>query len=544
VTPDVRVRRCSLTIRRRTGWSWGDGADPYVEAALAGLEAALASALVEAGVDEPLDAVIEGPVRLQVGGDGVVSMASWTRLVEQLRELPAAEPAGASEGEPDDAEAEPAPDTPDRPGAAPVVAARASLAVTLARWSTAGQLARVVRSWPDAVLRAWVAAVTAAAEDGEERATPAALDPAAVGLIAGGVLGEQGPPPSEREAGERLLVVIGALAAALGGRMPDERTQAVARERVAGEGERLPVPRPEPRRPAPGAPDEVAPAAPEQRTAEPSLAVAPAQVVPALPLLVLAELSRIGYLHALAAAAGVAGLPGGGAALGAALAGKTLPPPARGWDREPAQTEAIALAAGRAPDWVPAGLAAVALREDALLPPLAAALQGAYAEGRSAHDEVVVTGGPHGLICGEAEGLLPAAWVTTDDELEAALSSLGDPPVRRGDDFLLLADALGERLALPRTGAAALERHLGAAAGTALGLLATDLWGGADDEPPTPLLALERLADLDARVEATPGGVVVGLPRGQRWLDLRRAGLLAPYVVPWLPGGRLEIATW
>ena len=48
-----------------------------------------------------------------------------------------------------------------------------------------------------------------------------------------------------------------------------------------------------------------------------------------------------------------------------------------------------------------------------------------------------------------------------------------------------------------------LDRHLGAAAGTALGLIAHNLWG-APGMTTTPLLALERLGDLEVRQRAVP----------------------------------------
>jgi hypothetical protein len=176
-----------------------------------------------------------------------------------------------------------------------------------------------------------------------------------------------------------------------------------------------------------------------------------------------------------------------------------------------------------------------------VVPPLASALAAAYAEGRSAHDEVLIWSGHGGVVCGEAAGTMPAAWVESEAEVEAVLAALGNPPVRRGDGFAPFARTLGKRRALPRRSAPALERHLGAAAGTALGMLASELWPESD---PTPLLALERLGDLEARVTLTPESLVASIPRGRRWLDLRRAGLLEYSPVSWLPGGRLEIGTW
>ena len=546
MTVDVRVRRCSLTVRRRTGWSWGAGPEPYVEAALAGLEAALESALAEAGVDPAHDVVVDTPVRLEIGSDGVVSMASWTTLVDLLREIPggsAGRVQRAGEGSPPETLTPPAGDAHDRAEAEPA-AAGAGLGRLLARWSETGQLERIAAAWPEQVLREWLAAI---ADPGRAGAAPlggrpAALPEDAVALIADTIAAGVAPPASERAGAERLLVLLGALAAALGGRLPDRATQALARARV--DDHEPPVDAPAAADPDAASAVALMPGSTVQRGTAGPLTSGTAQLVPALPLLVLAALARIGYVDAVAVAAEVAALPGGGAALGAALAGKTLPTPRRGWDRTPAEASAIALAAARPPEWVPAALSAVALREDALLPPLASALQAAYAAGRSTRDEVVVSSGAQGLVCGETDGLLPVAWVWTEAELDAVLRSLGDPPVRRGDEFIALSQALGEQLALPRTGAAALERHLGAAVGTGLALLAIDLWGREGAEVTSPLMALERLADLEARVQPTAAALAVGIPRGQRWLDLKRCGLLDWFAVPWMPGGRLEIVTW
>jgi len=186
-------------------------------------------------------------------------------------------------------------------------------------------------------------------------------------------------------------------------------------------------------------------------------------------------------------------------------------------------------------------LASVAAHEQALLAPLAGALAAAYAEGWSANVPLLVSTGPEGIVCGEEDGLFPAAWVESEAELADVRRALGDPPVRGGDDFGALARTLHERRSVP--GAPALERHLGAAAGTALGLIARTLWGGNGRET-SPLLALERLGDLEALVRCEPDGVIAAIPRGQRWLDLQRGGLLELFTIPWLPGARLEIGTW
>jgi hypothetical protein len=542
VATDVRVRLCTLTIRRTDGWSWGPGPEPYIEAALAGVQAAIEAAITEAGIAPGEDVRLEDPVQLEVGGDGTVTEESWTALVEQLRARAA--PARGTDVVAHEGAGVAVREAAGLPAAAPsgevaIDEAAGALARTLGRWSRAGQTARIVGGWPAELVRTWVDAIADAARrpfaHGEP--APAALGADAVAMIAEGVLGRGPPGRSGREAADRVLILLAAIIATLGDRLPDAGTQALAWERVAAGGEAPPVLRPA---------TALAARAAEVERAEASAATRPEpplpDVVPALPLLVLAQLAQIGYVDAMVAAAAAAGLSGGAGALGAAVAGKVLPPPGHGWSREPAEAAAVAYASGGSAAHVDEELAALAAHDSALAAPLASALQAAYAESRSANDPLLVWTGEPGTLCGEEEGLLPAAWVADEGELRAALDALGRPPVRHGAAFAALAHDLHGRRALPGHDAPALERALGAAAGTALGLIGLHLSGlsGA----PSPLLALERLADLEGRVEAGPAGLVVSVPRGQRWLDLGRARLLELFHVPWMPGGRLEVGSW
>ena len=89
-----------------------------------------------------------------------------------------------------------------------------------------------------------------------------------------------------------------------------------------------------------------------------------------------------------------------------------------------------------------------------------------------------------------------------------------------------------ERAAVPLAASPALGRSLLLAAGLGLGTLAWTLWR--EREPTDPLLALERFADLSARVSFEPHRVRVRLPLGPRHSDLSAHGLLADVRgVPW-----------
>lgn len=90
-----------------------------------------------------------------------------------------------------------------------------------------------------------------------------------------------------------------------------------------------------------------------------------------------------------------------------------------------------------------------------------------------------------------------------------------------------------ERAALAPARDSRLELSLTLAASLALGTIAWTLFR--QREYATPLLALERFADLEARVRFTERHVRVRLPLGRRRSDLEAAGLLADVRgVPWL----------
>ncbi|GGR38725.1 hypothetical protein [Streptomyces netropsis] len=89
--------------------------------------------------------------------------------------------------------------------------------------------------------------------------------------------------------------------------------------------------------------------------------------------------------------------------------------------------------------------------------------------------------------------------------------------------------------------APALERTVTLAASCALADLAWQLWS--DREPTDPVCALDRFADLGARVFFHDGTVEVRLPLGPRHADLYRHRLLPDVPdVPWL-GGRTVVFT-
>jgi len=320
-----------------------------------------------------------------------------------------------------------------------------------------------------------------------------------------------------------------------------------------------------------------------------------ADVASALPFLLLGPLAQTGYLSALTPALQAVGLESQTAAFATALAYTVLGPPERAWRRQPKDAAAAAAFAGLdAPVPGPA-LTEFARAAGPALPALDAVVTGALAEGHTAGEPLVLVGAEGsadgGLLLVDREGSFPLAWTDAVAGLLPAWRMCGSPPVlvaptavgalrglaaagaafvvatppgrgerwRRlpphrlwtnSDDPALarhassyrqaidiaaeLVQALArERAAVPLAAGPALGRSLLLAAGLGLGTLAWTLWR--EREPSDPLLALERFADLSARVSFEPHRVRVRLPLGPRHSDLSAHGLLADvHGVPWL----------
>ena len=97
------------------------------------------------------------------------------------------------------------------------------------------------------------------------------------------------------------------------------------------------------------------------------------------------------------------------------------------------------------------------------------------------------------------------------------------------------------RPSVARASLPGLERLTTLSASVALGILSWKLWSTRGRT--TPQLALERFSDLDARVRFDSESVIVRLPMGRRYQELRDSGLLQPVGgVPWFTGRRVEFS--
>ena len=324
------------------------------------------------------------------------------------------------------------------------------------------------------------------------------------------------------------------------------------------------------------------------------VATAVADVGCALPFLLLGPLAQAGYLSALEPALQPVGLQAETAAFAAALAYTVLGSLERGWRRQPEDLAGAAAFAGLASPVPGQTLTDFARIAGPALPALDAVITQVLAEGHTAGEPLVLAAvgesADGGLVLFDREGLFPVAWADAISGLVPAWRMFGSPPVlvaptavgalrgladagvsfvvaapparaerwRRlppyrlwtnSDDPALAQHASGyqqavdlaaqlthaladERAAIPLAATPALGRSLLLAAGLGLGTLAWTLWR--EREPPDPLLALERFADLSARVSFEPDRVLVRLPLGPRHSDLSVHGLLADvHGVPW-----------
>jgi hypothetical protein len=126
---------------------------------------------------------------------------------------------------------------------------------------------------------------------------------------------------------------------------------------------------------------------------------------------------------------------------------------------------------------------------------------------------------------GEPWRAVPGARLWTNDgsahvARHAALAELLDDASELADE---LHDAFASRPALPR-GPLVLEAIATHAAAVALAELSHALFGAR--ETATPVLALERFASLDVRVERTHDRIDVAIPLGKRHSDLLAHGYL------------------
>jgi hypothetical protein len=583
---DIEVRSCTVRVVRRDGWSWGASPRRLLDEVLAAVPVLIADALA-AAVPDGAEGEVPEPVQVTVPVRRADLLAlararpaaSWpdpaapelqTVLAAALRRAltgngkmaPAPEAVASQLGI-----AAAVPAEPDTPGPA--------LLRLLLNWHYDGHLGDllerlpepVMDAWHEAMVAGWRAASSTPADAQQIRSAldasagagrPAEPDPYGwlqLRLVAmTAIAGQTGTMPGHPEVLAALDARFGPRPAVSGRPVQDVDAEAKppghahpASGGVIAGGPAGSSGRVVPDRPMPG----------------PSRATV-VRVGSALPFLVLAQLSRIGWVDVLAAAAGAAGLTAHWPQLAAALAFTVLDEPEDGRRRSPKDLATAAVFARAATPFVERPLPDAA---QLLAAPLDAVLGRCLADGHRAGDPLLLmrASADDGLVLLDAAGLFPMAWA--DDAAGLAgwlricpgsrlVAGPGAGPIpepwdetaaaSEPDDLELLqrAELVVTRLHARRARLSArpptLERSLILAAGAALASIAWSLWGS--DEPTDPLLALERLGSLDAVVHDDTEVVRVVLPLGGRYFALHDHGLLGEIpALPWLGGQAVEI---
>lgn len=576
-TGEIEVHRCTMTVVRRGGWSWGPDPRGLVREVVDALPEVLEEHFAEHLVGDGPDVEITEPVTVTVrpGRPG------WSGRGETLFEVHVAPvsvaelPAASSSAQPVSFEEVLAPER--TPRSAPPAAA---LFTELAERN---ELDAFLALLPDHSLRVYLLALLGADD-----------------VTAGRLLAELARRALLSEPAEGLPEPLrDARPGAALTRLLTDYAASADREEVARLAESLAdrVGHPD----QPGRTSE--PPSPSAGGTSVSRATArEVRVGSVLPFLLAGPLARIGYLDALGPALAGIELAEEAPLFAAALAYKVLGATARGWRRTEQDREAAAAFAGLAPPVSEERLTDFARQVRPALPLLDGVLALSVCRGHDPADPLLINGVDDGLLLVDAQGMFPIAWAGETAQLLPYWQACGRPPVLicdgplrpgalrelaaagvpfmtavrplRGDPVTRLPwrtplwtageGRLDPRLATELPGHAArladlvtalavdrraipladdgdLEHTVTLAATLGLSTIAWTLWQGR--ETPHPLLSLNRFADLEATVRFSSDAVRVRVPLGRRHADLLRGGLLAdvPDVV-WLDGRTLTFS--
>ncbi len=626
---EVLIRHCTLRLVRRGGWTWGAEPKELARRVLAALPALLARMLADL-VPEDRALVVRQPVKLKLSasltdllaGRLEIQRGSWSantlalELKTALRQALERSLGGALE------EAL-LPVQPRSPAATPALQTRASargeanqagtpptiLLQLLMAWQERGLLIPQLLRMPEGLISRWhrlllESHAQGAVGDVDEAAT--SLETLVNELQNAGLGGRVGSLRLTLTA--RLILAV--LAAARLGLAPQTATARAALDRLlplepetGGTRSHESTPPVDDIRTEPFQSDVDTGVKRGQGSWKPahSKTIQPGEtwetrIDCALPFLALGPLSKMGCLDILAHSFEKPALdliP-----FAASLANKVLAPPHGGWRREPSARHAAAVFAGCQEEIAEADLVHFADNAADLLLGVEALVTQSVIAGRDPKKPLILnaTQKPEGFLVLDADGLFPAAFCRTVDDLATvvpegqpfwlagetvdsvpALEAAGlrwfcaRPPVEHmarqvflrgercysndsdlGDAFLLShakafsarEDELEElteeliraRRAVVHARSGQFERGLTLIAGCSLATISWTLWR--EIEPSSPQLALMRFGDLDASIRFESDAVRVRLPLGRRYQDLEQAGLLADIpCIPWL-GGR------
>ncbi|MER5932595.1 hypothetical protein [Streptomyces sp. NPDC002054] len=582
---EVTVRRCTVTVVRRGGWSWGPDPRGLVQQVIDTLPELLADHFGQQLTGDGPDVEITEPVTVTVrpGGPGWPGRATAPTEVHfapvSMVEVPGDAPSDAVSFE--DSFAATASEW-DEPEAAALFGELAER----------GELDALLALLPDESLQVYALALLGADDDAAARLLTELARRARPGRLS-----ELLPEPLRTEPAGTGAAALPGLLAAYVTSADYEEVARLARSLAGGHDQAVEEPAPQ----AAGA--GTVRSAPPAGGAVAARATEEVRVASVLPFLLAGPLARIGYLDAVGPALAGVELAEEAPLFAAALAYKVLSVTARGWRRGEQDSEAAAAFAGLEPPVPEERLAAFARVVRPALPVLDGVLALSVCRGHDPADPLLLTGADDTLLLVDAQGMFPIAWAADVAALLPYWQACGQPPVLvcagplppgslreldaagvpfltgvrplRGDPVVrlpwrtplwtgtaspwsdprlatelpvhadrfagLVTALVTERRAVPLAQDGRLERTVTLAATLGLSTIAWTLWR--DREPPDPLLALSRFADLEATVRFEPAAVRVRVPMGRRHADLLRGGLLTDVRdVVWLGGRTLTFS--
>ncbi|MCD9588469.1 hypothetical protein [Streptomyces sp. 8ZJF_21] len=432
---EITVHRCTVTVVRCGGWSWGPEPRGLVRHVVDALPELLAEHFAERLAADGPDMEITEPLTVTVrpgrtgrygwsggasgGGPPVEVHFAPVAMVEVPGDAPA--DAGGSFEESFAA----APDPWTAPGAAALFAELAER----------GELDALLALLPDVSVRAYLLALLGVDDTATARLLAELVRRVLAGSSPGGPHGDAARPgpaePLPEPLPERLrAVVAGADAADLPRLLADflasaDRAEAVRLARPPADPH---APDTEERPGAAGGSAAVGMAA-GASAARGARTTGEVQVWSALPFLLTGPLARIGYLDAIGPALAGVELAEDAPLFAAALAYKVLGETARGWRRAERDGEAAAAFAGLPPPPAEERLADFARRAGPALPVLDGVLALAVCRGHDPVDPLLLTGADDGLLLIDAHGMFPIAWTPEATALLPYWHSCGRPPV-------------------------------------------------------------------------------------------------------------------